>query len=72
MEKAWEAEDVVSMKMTDENPHLPIDACLRLQKLALSTFPTIEEQYFRSSAQQHAWKISKLARNATPCSKKGD
>jgi hypothetical protein len=61
---------MVAVHMADEYPHPAIDSCPSLKKLALSPFPTIEEEQFGAPPHEHAWKIPKFARDTTACPKK--
>jgi hypothetical protein len=62
---------MVTVQMTNEYPHLPINARSRLKELPLSSLAAIEEKKFRSPPHENAWKVSKFARNASARPKKG-
>jgi hypothetical protein len=72
VEHAGETEDMVAVKMADEDSHFPIDARPRLKKLALSPLPTIEKEKLRPTPYQHAWKVPKLVRNTSARAEKCD
>lgn len=62
---------MVAMHVCDEYAHSPVDACSRREKLTLSSFTAIEEEHFRASPDEYAWKISELVGDASTRPEKG-
>jgi hypothetical protein len=56
---------MVAVHVRDEYAHSPIDAGSRREKLALSSFAAIEEENFRASPDEYAWKIPELVGDAS-------
>jgi len=63
---------MVAVKVTDKYPHLPVNARSGLQKLALRSFPTIEQKEFGTPPKENTWKIAKLVRDTSSRPKKGN
>jgi hypothetical protein len=55
VEHAGETEDMIAVKMADEDAHLPVNSRPRLKKLTLSSLPAIKEEKLGSPPYQHAW-----------------